>query len=460
MDVLGRFAPRVEIYSIDEAFLDWSGFAEDGLIEYAQGMVGTVRRWLGLPVSVGIGPTQVLAKVANRIAKKQHVPGGVVALLERGGQAEALAGLEMADLWGIAARWSAQLEALGIETALQLRDADPPLLRSAFGVVMERIVYELRGISCLALEEVAPAKRQIVASRSFGRPVVDLGELKEAVAFHVARAAVRLRRQGSEAGGLQVFVGTNPFAPDDPHYRGACTVELPAPTADTGALIGQAMRGLTAIYREGYRYKKAGIMLLSLSSAGRRQGELFDLGDGERSRALMATLDAVNARMGLGTLRFGTEGFRQPWAMRQAPLAGLHDAVGRRCHRWGESGAEGLAPVSAQAASAHLWRVPKKAGIDKKISRHPLRHTDAINPPKAGGELVDIKALPGHESVAIALDSHQTASEIPEAVQCLTEKLTLGPTDRALLASSRAVASRKRAAFEPGLPSRPRSWSS
>ncbi len=318
MDVLGRFAPRVEVYSIDEAFLDWTGFEGTGLVEHAQEIVETVRRWLGLPVSVGIGPTQVLAKVANRIAKKQKLPGGVVALLEADGQTEALADLQTADLWGIAGRWSAKLETLGIDTALQLRDADPPFLRSAFGVVMERIVYELRGIPCLALEEVAPAKRQIVASRSFGRPVVDLGELKEAVAFHVARAAVRLRRQGSEAGGLQVFVGTNPFVPSDPHYHGACTVELPAPTADTRTLIGQAMRGLAAIYRAGHRYKKAGVMLLSLSPAGRRQGALFDVADSARSQQLMATVDQINARMGRGTLRFGTEGFRQPWAMRQA----------------------------------------------------------------------------------------------------------------------------------------------
>ena len=318
MDVLGRFAPRVEVYSIDEAFLDLTGFEGTALAERAQEIVETVRRWLGLPVSVGIGPTQVLAKVANRIAKKQKLPGGVVALLEADEQTEALADLQTADLWGIAERWSAKLETLGIDTALQLRDADPPFLRSAFGVVMERIVYELRGIPCLALEEVAPAKRQIVTSRSFGRPVVDLGELKEAVAFHVARAAVRLRRQGSEAGGLQVFVGTNPFVPSDPHYHGACTVELPAPTADTRTLVGQAMRGLAAIYRAGFRYKKAGVMLLSLSPADRRQGALFDVADSARSQQLMATVDQINARMGRGTLRFGTEGFRQPWAMRQA----------------------------------------------------------------------------------------------------------------------------------------------
>jgi DNA polymerase V len=318
MDALGRFAPRVEVYSIDEAFLDLTGFGEAALLDYARGMVETVRRWLGLPVSVGIAPTKVLAKVANRIAKRRKVPGGVVALLDADGQTEALAGLRTADLWGIAGRWSAKLEALGIDTALRLRDADPPLLRSAFGVVVERIARELRGVPCLALEEVAAPKQQIVASRSFGKPVTALEELKQAVAFHVTRAAVRLRWQGSEARGLQVFVATNPFAPDDPQHHGACTVELPAPTADTRALIGQAMRGLIAIYREGHRYKKAGVMLLSLSPADRRQGGLFDPGDGERSRALMATVDRINARLGRGTLRFGTEGFDRPWAMHQA----------------------------------------------------------------------------------------------------------------------------------------------
>ena len=330
MDALGRFAPRVEVYSIDEAFLDWSGLEETALLDYARGMVETVRRWLGLPVSVGIGPTKVLAKVANRIAKRRKVPGGAVALLDPDRQTEALADLRVANLWGIGPRWAARLEALGIDTALRLRDADPPLLRSAFRVVVERIARELRGVPCLALEEVAPAKQQIVASRSFGRPVERLEELKRAVAFHATRAAVRLRRQGSEARGLQVFISTNPFVPDDPQHHGACTVELPAPTADTGALIGRAVRGLTAICREGHRYKKAGIMLLSLTPADRRQGALFDPGDGERSRALMAALDAVNARMGRGTLRFGTEGFDRPWAMRQA-----HRSPARTT-RWGE----------------------------------------------------------------------------------------------------------------------------
>ncbi|MBK8184397.1 MAG: DUF4113 domain-containing protein [Candidatus Competibacteraceae bacterium] len=135
--------------------------------------------------------------------------------------------------------------------------------------------------------------------------------------FHVTRAAVRLRRQRSEAGGLQVFIGTNPFNANDPPYHSHCTLTLAAPTADTRLLIGQALRGVAAIYRPGFRYKKAGVMLLSLSSADRRQAALFEPGDGARSRRLMETLDAVNARLGRGTVRFGTEGFQHGWAMRQ-----------------------------------------------------------------------------------------------------------------------------------------------
>lgn len=255
-----------------------------------------------------------------------------MALLDADRQTKALAALKTADLWGIAERWSIKLQALGLETALQLREADPPLLRSVFGVVMERLVHELRGVPCLALEEIAlPKRRSGLASRaSFGKPVTALDELKQAVAFHVTRAAVKLRRQGSEARDLQVFVATDPFVPSDPQDHGACTVELPAPTADTGALIGHAVRGLVAIYRAGHRYKKAGIMLLALSPADRRQGGLFDPGDGERSRTLMAALDVVNARMGWGTLRFGTEGFRQPWVMRQGNRSPAYTT------RWGE----------------------------------------------------------------------------------------------------------------------------
>ena len=317
MAVLGQFTPRLEVYSIDEAFLDLSGLDEAAALAHAREIVRTVRQWLGLPVSVGIAPTKVLAKVANRIAKKQKIPGGAVALLERDRHTEALAALATAEVWGIAGRGSAKLKTLGIETALQLREADPPWLRSVFGVVMERIARELQGIPCLALEEVAPAKQQIVASRSFGRPVLALDELKEAVAFHMTRAAVRLRRQRSEAGGIQVSIGTNPFNPDDPPYHTHCTIELTAPTADTRILIGQALRGLEAIYRPGFRYKKAGVMLLSLSPADRRQGTLFEAPDSARSHQLMAAVDAINGRMGRGTVRFGVEGFRHGWAMRQ-----------------------------------------------------------------------------------------------------------------------------------------------
>lgn len=183
MTVLGQFAPRVEVYSIDEAFLDLTGFADPALLAYAQGIVNTVRRWLGLPVSIGIGPTKVLAKVANRIAKKQKIAGGVVALLDPDRQAEALAKLDVADLWGIGPRWAAKLRALGIDTALRLRESDPLHLRALFGVVVERLVYELRGIPCLALEDIAPPKQQIIASRSFGKPVTALDELQQAVAF-------------------------------------------------------------------------------------------------------------------------------------------------------------------------------------------------------------------------------------------------------------------------------------
>jgi DNA polymerase V len=226
--------------------------------------------------------------------------------------------MSVGELWGIGKRWAQQLQALGITTALQLRDSDPSQLRARFGVVMQRLVYELRGVSCLDTASLAPPKQQLIASRSFGRPVTELTALQEAVASHVARAAVKLRRQGSVTQALVVFIQTNRFKKEELPYHQTVTLRLPAPTADTGNLIGYAVTGVKALYRAGLRYKKAGVMLLNLASAQQCQLDLLHPGDNEQSRRRMQVVDQVNAKMGNGTLRFAREGWQQSWQMRQA----------------------------------------------------------------------------------------------------------------------------------------------
>ena len=194
MRVLSGFTPHLEIYSIDEAFLGLSGF-EARLETHARELRQTVLQWTGIPVSVGIAPTKTLAKVANRIAKKDAASGGVRCLLDEAAQREALAKLELTDPWGIARRLGARLSAIGITTPLELRDADHRLMRERFSVVLERMVLELRGVACIALEEVTPDRKSLIASRSFGQPVETRRGLEEAVSVYTARAAEKMRRQ-------------------------------------------------------------------------------------------------------------------------------------------------------------------------------------------------------------------------------------------------------------------------
>jgi DNA polymerase V len=316
MSVLHRFTPRLEVYSIDESFLDLTDLPQPELTAYGREMVATVRQWTGIPVSIGIGPTKTLAKVANRIAKKGRIPGGVFDLSDPDLQTEYLAQLAVGDLWGIGPRWAAKLKACGIETALQLRDADAQRMRERFNVVMGRMVLELRGTPCLAIETIASPRKQIMVSRSFGRKVTALADLKQAVASYMARAAEKLRQQGSVAQALMVFIHTHLFSQTDPQYSTACTRSLPAATSSTGKLIQYAMRGVEAIYRDGYRYQKAGVMLMDLASASMEQRNLFEAGDDVHSTRLMEAMDQINGKLGKRTLRYACEGFRKSWRTR------------------------------------------------------------------------------------------------------------------------------------------------
>ena len=210
MRVLSNFTPNLEIYSIDEAFLSFAGF-EARCEAHARDLRRTVQQWTGIPVSVGIAPTKTLAKVANRLAKKDTAAGGVRLLLGEQSQREALGCLELTDLWGIAGRLAERLRAIGIMTPLELRDADHRLIRERFSAVLERMVLELRGIACLGLEEVTPDRKSLVASRSFGRPVETRRGLEEAVSVYTARAAEKMRRQNLATASIAVWVQTNSF---------------------------------------------------------------------------------------------------------------------------------------------------------------------------------------------------------------------------------------------------------
>ncbi len=319
MSLLRQFSPRQEIYSIDECFLGLEGFSRD-LTAYGQEIRQRVRQWIGIPVCVGIAPSKTLAKLANHIAKKGPEWNGVCDLgaLPDAERDRLMASIEAGEVWGVGRRLREQLAAIGIHTVLALKQADPALIRRRFSVVLERTVLELRGISCMGMEEVAPSKQQIVCSRSFGLPVLHLAELSEAVSSYATRAAEKLRRQSSVAGALHVYIATSPFREKDPQYSRGITIPLPQAADDTSRLVRAALWGLKQIYRPGYRYAKAGVMLMELGPAGCQQQALFgDEGAEKRSARLMQALDSINRKMGKDTLFLASSGIVKGWGMKQ-----------------------------------------------------------------------------------------------------------------------------------------------
>ena len=313
MSLLGEFSPRVEIYSIDEAFLDFKNLTGVDLSDHARNMRERIYRWTGIPVGVGIGSTKVIAKAANKLAKQN---GGVFALLEEEAICAALAGMDVEDIWGIGRRLGKRLRRMGIESAFALREADPTRIRQGFGVVVQRILYELRGVSCLSIKDAPPAKKEICVSRSFRKRVDAIEELSQAAASYATRAAEKLRREGSRAGALSVFIHTNNFREGEPQYSNAASVCFTHPTSDTGFFIRAALAALRRIYKPGYLYHKAGVLLFDIAPAGHVQDELFDNFDSSRSDALMSALDILNARMERAVVRYGAEGFEATWRMK------------------------------------------------------------------------------------------------------------------------------------------------
>ena len=318
MNTLGSFTPSLEVYSIDEAWLDLTGFDLGTLDAYSRHIVSTTHQHTGIPVSMGIGPTKVLAKVANRICKKRKVPGSVFNLGDAGSLEGVIQSLPVGDVWGVGRRWSESLNNIGIYTALDLRNSDPQEMRKRYNVVMQRLILELRGIPCLHFEDVEP-KKEIMASRSFGEKVIDKQSLVEAVTGHAARAAEKLRAQGSVCGAIQVSARSSPFIPDEPYYARSVMVHFEIPTADTRRLAQAAARGMDRVFKPGIRYAKAGVMLVDLSPADELQGGLFAEPDNKASVRLMGAMDVINQRYGTSTVRVASSGTRKGrgWHMKR-----------------------------------------------------------------------------------------------------------------------------------------------
>lgn len=317
MAVLSDFSPRQEVYSIDECFLDLEGIPY--LTQTGQTIRQRIRTWVGVPVCVGIAPTKTLAKLANHVAKKRPQYQGVCNFKEMPVEDidQILASIEVGEVWGIGRKLNAHLQGGGIQTVKQLRDFDILRLRRRFGVVMERTVRELRGEPCLEMVEVSPPKQQIISSRTFGRYVTDLHKLEEAVSTYMSKAAEKLRRQASVAATAYVYIRTNPHKDGEPQYSPGMMIGLPHPTNDTRELIQAVLACLHQIYRDGFRYQKAGVMLSDITPEGISQGELFASQPiTPKASKLMSTLDQINRKMGKGVLKLASDGVEQEWKMK------------------------------------------------------------------------------------------------------------------------------------------------
>lgn len=324
MATLEALSPRCEIYSIDEAFCDLSGVRNCRVLEdVGRELKDAVYQNTGLAVGVGIAQTKTLAKLANHAAKKwQKQTGGVVDLSNLERQRKLMSALPVDDVWGIGRRIGKKLEAMGIKTVLELADTDIRFIRKHFNVVLERTVRELRGEPCLELEEFAPVKQEIVCSRSFGERITDYDAMRQAICSYASRAAEKLRGEHQFCRFISTFVKTSPFALNEPYYGNSASVKLLTPTQDSRDIIAAATRSLDAIWKDGHRYQKAGIMLGDFFSQGIAQLNLFDDNAPRRgSEKLMEVLDHLNAKEGKGVLYFAGQGIQQQWAMKRALLS-------------------------------------------------------------------------------------------------------------------------------------------
>jgi len=319
MSLVGECAPRQEVYSIDECFLDFDGVPGD-LVAIGREMRAKVLRWTGLPISVGIGPTKTLAKLANHVAKMaERKPGSYDARLAQVGQLghvghrdvqAVFRATEVGDVRGVGRRMSARLNKGGIRTVLDLVHADVVTLRKQFSVVLEKTVLELRGTVCMDVDHEPATQQQMMCSRSFGAAVTDLPELVEVVSQFAIRVAEKARQQAAAAGSVQVFITTSPFRKNDRQHSRSVTVPLVRPSADTRVIVAAAVRAVQQMYRAGFNYAKAGVMLVDLHPREQQQGELDLFGSSAQGRAalgtesprLMEAIDTLNRRLGRGAV--------------------------------------------------------------------------------------------------------------------------------------------------------------
>lgn len=317
MSMLAELSPEIEVYSIDEAFVNLDGIRD--LESIGRKMVSGVTRGTGIPVSLGVAPTKTLAKIANKFAKKYPAYDQLCIIDSEEKRIKALQLTEIGDVWGIGRRQAAKLQKQGIKTAYDFTRFSGAWVRKNMTVVGERTWKELHGISCIDMENAPPAKKQICTSRSFGKMLTDIDTISEAIASHASTCAKKLRKQQSYAASLMVFIHTNNFREDLPQYWKNTVIHLPVPTNDTQEIVHYALAGLRTIYLNGYQYKKAGVIITEITEGA--QLGLFDLVDRDKRERLMQAVDKINGEHG-HNIKLAVQGTGRGWKLKQEQLSG------------------------------------------------------------------------------------------------------------------------------------------
>ncbi len=321
MITLSQFADQLEVYSIDEAFLNLSAFRHHHLTDYAHTIRNTVMQHVGIPVSIGIAPSKTLAKIANRLVKKRNATLGVYCIDSVEKMQFALQNTPVKDIWGIGSQYTKLLTRNGFITAWDVTRAPEEWIRKNLSVVGQRMFTELKGTSCIAFEEMPPKKKMVCVARGFGKVLSEKHEVMEALANFTAMVAAKLRSEQLVTNTIQIFVQTNAHRSHEPQYYRSITIQLPEATNSTNELIRHARQGLETIYRPGYNYNKTGCTAMELVPSAEVQYNIFDSENRSRNSQLMKVVDIVNRSFGKDAVRFALQGFGTRWKLRQLKLS-------------------------------------------------------------------------------------------------------------------------------------------
>ena len=320
MNILAELIPGIEVYSIDEAFLDLSYIPQSKLIEFGIQIKDTIKKWTEIPVSIGIAPTKTLAKIANFIAKTEKRKKGVLLFPDDQETDHYLKNISVREIWGVGEKYTQFFHRSNIRTAYDLKKADENRIKEHLGVVGQRLVLELRGKVCYPIDKNPDTKKEICTSRSFGQPITAYEELEQATMSYVSKVGQKLRKQKSLANSLLIFIMTNKFAVG-PQYVNYKIIQLPAPTNQTTELIHYAVIALKKLYKKGYSYKKSGVIVSDVVPAQSEQTNLWDEVNREKNKKLLAVIDNINSKAGIEQVKFAVQGTDKSWNMRQHNLS-------------------------------------------------------------------------------------------------------------------------------------------